>query len=225
LNLSFRYDKTEKPIGTKILAKLGELMKTSSPGYAFVEKKETLDSSPLKNPLSSVVVVDNSSKIYKSKQQQQSEQQQELQFCELEFESWDCDFGTNSDGDYRLDYSDLNSHIASPEHIRGMIRMLQAFGITGKSVHSLPTNYPHQTDSTLIHIRDGMTDGEKRAIRNWGGFVRWYITSQAGSERPKFNPNSVPFAAPPQSRYDDSDPYLGTGNKNYLVEGQFGSEI
>ena len=174
-------------------------------GYSFAQKTESHDSLPLDNPPPNVVdVVINSEALRINKQQQQTRQQTRQQqektiACELSTEEWDCDYWIEEMENGELTFgemlteSELFDHIKSPEHIKGMILLLEKFGVEGSARFMLPTNYPHQVDNTIIHIKQGMSEANKKNIRNWGGFVKWYIEHTATESRPTFRSQKVPF--------------------------------
>jgi hypothetical protein len=170
-------------------------------GYSFAQKTESHDSLPLDNPPPNVVdVVINSEALRINKQQQQTRQQQQKTIpCELSTEEWDCDYWIEELENGELTFgemlteSELFDHIKSPEHVKGMILLLEKFGVEGSARFMLPTNYPHQVDNTIIHIKQGMSEANKKNIRNWGGFVKWYIEHTATDSRPTFRSQKVPF--------------------------------
>jgi hypothetical protein len=162
--------------------------------YSIAKNSDSDSPFPLENPLSHVdVVVSNSQDLKIDKQQQQTKQQQEKIIpCELSTDDWDCDYKTDTDDDM-LSAAELFDHIRTSEHIKGMIELLEKFGVEGSARHKLPTTYPHQTDHTIIHIKQGMSDKNKEGIRNWGGFIRWYVEHIATEERPTFRVQTIPF--------------------------------
>jgi hypothetical protein len=167
-------------------------MTKSVSSYSYAKNLEAEDSSPLNNPLSYDVVVDlNSEDLKILKTTTTTEQQQEVIIpCELSTSDWDCDY---SKDDNMLCESELFDHIKTPEHIKGMIDLLEMFGVEGSARHKLPTTYPHQTDHAIIHIKNGMSDKNKEGINNWGGFIKWYIEHIATESRPKFRSQTTPF--------------------------------
>tara|TARA_R100001086_G_scaffold178299_2_gene98708 strand:+ start:1198 stop:1755 length:558 start_codon:yes stop_codon:yes gene_type:complete len=182
-------------------------MNTHGSSHRFVKNSDSESPFPLENPLSHVVVASNSHdlkdlKIDKTTTTTRQQQQEEIIPCELSTDEWYCDFKNDED---LLSEPELFQHIRTPEHIRGMIELLEKFDVKGSATHKLPTTYPHQTDHTIIHIKHGMSDRNKESIRNWGGFIPWYIQNIATEVRPKFRAQTTPF----QPKTTRRDKYSG----------------
>jgi hypothetical protein len=169
-------------------------MRNTVPSYRFVKNSDSENPFPLNNPPSPVVVDVSKSQDLKDFKIEKTttttkEQQEQIEPCELSSDEWECDWGD----EVELSSSELFEHIRTPEHIKGMIELLAKMGVEGSAQHRLPTTYPHQTDHTICHIKNGMSDENKEGIRNWGGFIRWYIEHTATETRPTFSETNMPF--------------------------------
>jgi hypothetical protein len=167
-------------------------MTKSVSSYRIAKNLGAEDSSPLNNPLSYGVVDDLNSqdlKIYKTTTTTEHQQEETIP-CELSTGDWECDYSRD---DNMLSESELFDHIKTREHIKGMIDLLAMFGVEGSARHKLPTTYPHQTDHTIIHIKECMSEKNKEGINNWGGFIKWYIEHIATEFRPTFRAQTTPF--------------------------------